>query len=126
MKVENIRPLQDLASHTEQKDNKVFQRSKRANDKTSIKKVAEDFESIFLEILLKSMRKTVVKSGFLDGGNAEGIYKDMLDSEYAKNMASASGENSLSFQIEKQLLGVLDKNNQKVAINSYSKTEGKE
>src|SRR4051812_12965951 len=57
-------------------------------DRAQIKQSAEDFESLFLNIVLKSMRDTVQKSGLIDGGNAEDIYKGMLDDEYAKSMAS--------------------------------------
>jgi flagellar protein FlgJ len=53
-----------------------------------IQKVAEEFESLFLNIVLKSMRDTVQKSGLIDGGNAENIYQSMLDDEYAKTMAT--------------------------------------
>ncbi|MEN9835490.1 MAG: peptidoglycan hydrolase FlgJ, partial [Pseudomonadota bacterium] len=57
-------------------------------DRATIKKAAEDFESLFLNIVLKSMRDTVQKSGLIDGGNAEDIYKSLLDDEYAKMMAA--------------------------------------
>lgn len=55
--------------------------------RAQIKKVSEEFESIFLGIVLKSMRDTVGKSGLVDGGNAEDIYRSMLDEEYAAQMA---------------------------------------
>lgn len=58
------------------------------SDRTTIKQAAEDFESLFLNIVLKSMRDTVQKSGLIDGGNAEEIYSSMLDDEYAKMMAA--------------------------------------
>ena len=32
-----------------------------------------------MEIVLRSMRKTINKSKFIDGGNAEEIYRSMLD-----------------------------------------------
>lgn len=57
------------------------------HDRATIKQAAEDFESLFLGIVLKSMRDTVQKSGLVDGGNAEDIYRGMLDSEYSKMMA---------------------------------------
>ena len=50
-----------------------------------------DFEAIFLEQMLKAMRKTINRSGFLSGGFAEEVYEDMLYSEYAKNMAKSAG-----------------------------------
>jgi len=52
-----------------------------------IKRLSNEFESLFLSIVLKSMRNSVQKSGLMDGGNAEEIYRSMLDEEYAKSMA---------------------------------------
>ena len=53
-----------------------------------VKQSADDFESLFLNIVVKSMRDSVQKSGLIDGGNAEDIYRGMLDDEYSKMMAS--------------------------------------
>lgn len=57
------------------------------HERTEIKKLANEFESLFLNLVLKSMRQTVPKSELMGGGNAEEIYKSMLDDEYAKMMA---------------------------------------
>lgn len=67
-----------------------------------IRKVSQDFESVFMELVLGSMQKTVQKSGFIDGGNAEDIYRGMLDREYSKIMTQQN-KNGLASQIEKQL-----------------------
>jgi flagellar protein FlgJ len=48
---------------------------------------ALDFESIFVYQLLEAMDKTVEKSGFIDGGAGEKIFKSMLNEEYAKNIS---------------------------------------
>jgi Rod binding domain-containing protein len=40
--------------------------AKMANDVKEIKKLSEQFESIFLEIVLKSMRDSVQKSEFMN------------------------------------------------------------
>jgi Rod binding domain-containing protein len=53
-------------------------------------KVCLEFEAIFIKQMLNSMRKTVEKSGMLDGGMAEEIFEDMLYDEYAKKMASTA------------------------------------
>ncbi|WP_258075045.1 rod-binding protein [Brachyspira murdochii] len=37
--------------------------------------------------MLKEMRKTVDKSGLIDGGMAEQIFEDMLYDEYAKEFS---------------------------------------
>ncbi len=58
-----------------------------ARDVAEIKKISDEFESMFLNLVMKSMRDTVQKSGLVDGGNAEDIYKSLLDDEYTKMMA---------------------------------------
>jgi len=68
-----------------------------------IRESAQEFEAIFLETMLKSMRDSVQKSGLIDGGNAEKMYESMLDSEYAKQM-SAQSMTGIAENIEKQLL----------------------
>jgi flagellar protein FlgJ len=58
--------------------------------KTQLEKAAQDFESVFLNLVFQSMRSTVEKSGYVDGGNGEDIYRSLLDQEYAKTMSSQS------------------------------------
>ena len=63
----------------------------RSVDKGSpLYKVCLEFEAIFVKQMLNSMRKTVEKSGLLDGGMAEELFEDMLYDEYAKKMAAAA------------------------------------
>ena len=50
-----------------------------------------EFESIFVNMMLKEMRGTVEKSGLIDGGQAEEIFSDMLYDEYAKGMSTNAG-----------------------------------
>lgn len=79
-------------------------------DKGEIKKLANEFEAIFLQIMLKSMRDSVQKSELVDGGNGEDIFRTMLDSEYAKSMAEQR-TSGIAQNIENQLLG----------LNAYNK-----
>ena len=50
-----------------------------------------DMESLFLTYLLKEMRATVDKSGFISGGKAEEIFTSLLDVELSKKMSIAGG-----------------------------------
>lgn len=75
-----------------------------SKNEAEIKKLSEEFESIFLGLVLKSMRDSVQKSGLIDGGNAENIYRSMLDDEYAKQMA-AQHHTGLADQIANFLSG---------------------
>ena len=60
---------------------------KRIDRNSDLYKTSVEFESIFIKQMLNVMRKTVDKSGFLDGGFAEEIFEDMLYDDYAKKMA---------------------------------------
>ena len=72
-------------------------------DKTSkLYKVSQEFEAIFIKQMLNVMRKSVSKTGLLDGGMAEEIFEDMLYDEYAQKMA-ASGSFGIADMIYKQL-----------------------
>ena len=51
----------------------------------------QEFESIFVNMMLKEMRATVEKSGLIDGGQAEDIFSDMLYDEYAKDLSKTAG-----------------------------------
>jgi Rod binding domain-containing protein len=55
-----------------------------------LKKACQDFETVFAEIMLKSMRATVPESGLMEG-KQESFYRDMLDQEYAKSIAQRGG-----------------------------------
>ena len=52
---------------------------------------AKDFESYFLQMMLKEMRKTVPRDGLFPKSRAEEIFEGMLDEEFAKGAASAGG-----------------------------------
>lgn len=84
--------------------NKVLNKKDSVETDTGkVKELAKQFESIFYDLVLKSMRSSVQKSGFIDGGNAEEIYRGMLDSEYSK-MMSGQGTSGLAASVERQLL----------------------
>jgi flagellar protein FlgJ len=65
-------------------------------------KVSQEFEAIFIKQMLNVMRKSVSKTGLLDGGMAEEIFEDFLYDEYAKKMAE-SGAFGISEMIYRQL-----------------------
>jgi Rod binding domain-containing protein len=55
-----------------------------------IEKVSRDFESVFLNKLLSSMRKTIPKSGLLDSF-ASDMFQSMMDEEISKEMSKNKG-----------------------------------
>jgi flagellar protein FlgJ len=52
-----------------------------------LRKVARQFESLFMKMLISSMRKTVQKQPLFHGGRAEETFADLLDQHHAEAMA---------------------------------------
>ena len=63
-----------------------------------------EMESLFINYLLKEMRATVNKSGFISGGQAEEIFTSLLDVELSQKI-SANGGIGLSSILLEQLGG---------------------
>ncbi len=74
-----------------------------AKDMIAAKKVAKDFEALFVGIMIKSMRDTVGKDSMTYGGHGEEVYRSLLDQEYAKAISDNNGL-GLAERIEKELL----------------------
>jgi len=66
------------------------------------KKVAKEFEALFVGMMLKSMRETVGKDKLTNGGHGEDIYRSLLDQEYAKSLTEHGGV-GLATMLERQL-----------------------
>ena len=60
-------------------------------DEGKLKKACGDFESIFISQLLKEMRKSIPKSGLLDGGGQQDMYLSLFDEELSKSLAKRGG-----------------------------------
>jgi flagellar protein FlgJ len=80
--------------------------SSRVDKKSKLYEQCQEFESIFVKMMMKEMRNSVdKKDSLLSGGWAEDIYQDMLDDEYSKSMAKNAGF-GLADQLYKQLAKV--------------------
>ena len=75
--------------------------TKKKNE-IQLRESCKEMESLFVSQLLKEMRATIPKSGFIDGGNAEDIYTSMLDEQYAKEIAQ-NGSLGLAETLYRQL-----------------------
>ena len=62
----------------------------RSKTNEQLKSVSREFESIFVQQLLKSMRSTVQKSGLFDS-HATRIFESLHDEEMAKLMSDQKG-----------------------------------
>lgn len=67
----------------------------------ALKSAAQQFEAVFMNMLLKSMRDTVPQSGLMGQGNESATYTGLLDQQLAQNL-SARGT-GLADMIVKQL-----------------------
>ncbi len=61
-----------------------------SQSKQQLKELATQFESVFSQYLMKSMRETVPKTGMLDS-YATNMYEQMLDEEFAKESSKSQG-----------------------------------
>lgn len=58
-------------------------------DDKRLMEACREFEAIFLNELLKSMRKTIPQGGLLEKSFGQDVFQSMLDTEYAKIMAQS-------------------------------------
>jgi Rod binding domain-containing protein len=62
----------------------------KIDKKSELYKQCQDFESIFVKMMIGEMQKTVEKGSLMNGGYAEDIFSDMLQDEYSKSMTKTS------------------------------------
>ncbi len=87
--VENLvnRPIENTTFDI----NKLRRINPEKLDSKQILSVAREFESLFINQLFKSMRKTIQKSDWLNGGLKQEVFEDMLYEEYSKKIAHSGG-----------------------------------
>jgi flagellar protein FlgJ len=56
-----------------------------------LRRACKDFEAILIANMLKEMRKTIPKTGFLDSSYGSDIYRSMMDQKIAETMANEKG-----------------------------------
>jgi Rod binding domain-containing protein len=61
----------------------------KTQKKSELRKACTAMESLFIDQMLKVMRKSVNKNEFLNGGFAEEVFSDMLYTEYSQKMAES-------------------------------------
>lgn len=68
------------------------------------KKVSQDFEALFVGMMMKSMRATVGKDKLTGGGHGDEVYLSMLDQEYATASVKRGGGLGIAKIIEKDII----------------------
>ena len=91
-------PMQGIASDAKSLD--ALRASATKDPKAAIKEAAKQFEAVFMQELMKSMRSTTLSSGFTDNSGTE-MGTQMLDGQYATQMSGLPG--GLADMIARQL-----------------------
>lgn len=60
-------------------------------DDVALKKVCKEFESIFLAMMFKEMKKTVPDNGLIEASSGRKIFEDMHIDELSKEIANGDG-----------------------------------
>src|SRR5215207_10133628 len=82
-------------------------RSAAARDpKAAIRETAKQFEALFMQQLMKSMREATASSGMLDNEGTK-LGTELLDSQYAAKMTGLPGglTDAIARQLERQMGG---------------------
>ncbi len=77
-----------------------------ANSAATTREAAKQFESLFMRELIKSMRDATMKSGLMEGGQAD-LGQDMLDQQLSVTMSGMQGglTEAISRQLSRQMGG---------------------
>ncbi len=81
----------------------TLKRQVKSNDPAALKQAAQQFEALFLQMVLKSMRDAVPREGLFDNEQSR-MYESLLDQQLSQVLGKKSGGTGLAALIEKQLL----------------------
>ena len=103
-----------------------LKRASREDPNAAIDKVAKQFESMFIQMMLKSMRDALPKEGLFSSNDMD-TYTEMADQQIAVNMAESGGI-GLADVIARQLRpdSGVSKRQQEAAISRYTDGEVKQ
>lgn len=68
-----------------------FELAAKQKDEEGLREAAREFESYFIGVMLKQMRKTVAEGGLVEKSESRKQFESMLDEEYAKLLAKDEG-----------------------------------
>ena len=82
---------------------KKIPQPRNISEDIKLREAANDFESIFIQQMLQTMRKTSLESNLIPKSEGEKYFRSMLDEQYAQ-LAAKSGSLGLGEMIYKQLI----------------------
>lgn len=114
MKIDNMTAAAQVQKAAQQENvsssgfDKILEEAKKSGDTTELRKATDELESIFINMMMKSMRSTITETeGIFKKSESEKMFQEMLDEEYSKTMA-ASGGIGISDMIFKQFEQSMD------------------
>ena len=63
----------------------------KSNEPDKLKQACQELESIFVQTMLKGMRSTISKEGFIESGQGQEMFEEFLDVEVAKSASRTGG-----------------------------------
>jgi flagellar protein FlgJ len=88
----NFSEITNKINKNDSKDfSKILNDSLESGDSKQLKKACEDFEAIFINMLLKSMKSTVSENEFIKKSHAREMFETMLDEEMSNKISSNNG-----------------------------------
>lgn len=93
---------QNIASVKEESFERILEASMDAKDQKKLLASCQQFEAIFIQMMLKNMRSPANEEGFIQKSFAREIFEGMHDEKIAKEMAKGQGI-GLAEQLYKQL-----------------------
>jgi len=65
----------------------AIEKAVKSKDQEGLKKATEEFEAVFIQMLLKNMRSTITDGGLIEKSQGRSMFEGMYDEELAKSMA---------------------------------------
>lgn len=78
--------LINLKNKTKNLEDKI-ESSKTTEDKEKLMKASKDFESVFVNMMLKQMRSTVQDGGLIEKSTGREMFESMYDEEISKSIS---------------------------------------
>ena len=100
MKISMPLPLSALTLQAN--NHKKLPETKGVTNDTKLREAASEFEAIFIQQMLKTMRKTTFESDLVPKSEGEKLFQSLLDEQYAL-LSAKSGSLGLGEMIYQQL-----------------------
>lgn len=87
-------------------------------DPEKLMEVCKQFESVFLNMMLKQMRATVVEGGLTEKSHGRDIFESMQDEGLAQEMAKGNGVGLAQFLYKQMQRQIVIKDSEEVIMNN--------